>query len=161
MALDSALQASLDELRTRNAELQASRARIVTAAAESRRAIERGLGEALRTAAVRSPLPCAVEVDLPGRYPPDVEACVYFCCLEAVQNAGKHAGPGSEILVRVDGDGGGLRFEVSDDGAGFAGEAAEGHGFVTMRDCLGAVGGELRARSAPGAGTTVTGRVPA
>ena len=225
VALDSALQASLDELRTRNAELQASRARIVTAADESRRSIERdlhdgaqqhlvalavriglartlldadpaavpalldalradaqaaigavrelahgiyppllrerGLGEALRTAAVRSPLPCAVEVDLPGRYPPDVEACVYFCCLEAMQNAGKHAGPGSEILVSVNGDGDGLRFEVGDDGAGFAAGAAEGHGFVNMRDRLGAVGGQLAVRSAPGAGTTVSGWVPA
>jgi signal transduction histidine kinase len=224
VALDSALQASLEELRTRNAELQASRARIVTAADESRRAIERdlhdgaqqhlvalavriglartlldadpsavpglldglradaqaaiaavrelahgiyppllrerGLGEALRTAAVRSPLRCAVEVDLPGRYPPDVEACVYFCCLEAVQNAGKHAGPASEILVRVESDGDGLRFAVSDDGAGFAADAVEGHGFVNMRDRLGAVGGELTVRSAPGEGTTVSGRVP-
>lgn len=41
--LDSALQASLEEVRRRNVELQASRLRIVTAADESRRAIERNL----------------------------------------------------------------------------------------------------------------------
>jgi signal transduction histidine kinase len=223
--LDSALQASLEELRRRNAELQASRARIVTAADESRRAIERdlhdgaqqhlvalavkiglagvvaqadppalpglldqlrsdaqaaigavrelahgiyppllrdrGLGEALRTAATRSPLTCAVEVDLPGRYPPDVEACVYFCCLEAIQNAGKHAGTGARILVRVDGGDEELRFTVHDDGVGFTADDGAGHGFVNMRDRLGAVGGELAVESAPGAGATISGRLPA
>lgn len=41
--LDSALQASLEEVQQRNAELQASRLRIVTAADESRRTIERNL----------------------------------------------------------------------------------------------------------------------
>jgi hypothetical protein len=41
--LDSALQASLEELQVRNAELVASRARIVAAADESRRQIERNM----------------------------------------------------------------------------------------------------------------------
>ncbi len=41
--LDSALQASLDELRQRNQELRASRARIVAASDDSRRQIERNL----------------------------------------------------------------------------------------------------------------------
>ncbi|WP_232663640.1 sensor histidine kinase [Pseudonocardia sp. TRM90224] len=225
VALDSALQASLAELRRRNAELQASRTRIVKAADESRRAIERnlhdgaqqhlvalavkiglaravltadpeqlpalldqlrgeaqaaigavrelahgiyppllrerGLGEALRTAAVRSPLRCAVWVDLPGRFPRDVETCVYFCCLEAIQNAGKHAGSDAEILVRVTTSDGRLRFAVSDDGAGFdPGHGGSGHGFVNMRDRLGAVGGELEIVSAPGAGATISGTIP-
>ena len=85
---------------------------------------------------------------------------MYVCCLQAVQNAGKHAGGGAQILVRVEADGDGLRFVVSDDGAGFAPGTTEGHGFVNMRDRIGAVGGELTVSSAPGAGTTVTGRVP-
>ncbi|QJY48469.1 sensor histidine kinase [Pseudonocardia broussonetiae] len=225
VTLDSALQASLEELRTRNAELQASRARIVTAADESRRGIERdlhdgaqqhlvalavriglartvldadpaavpalldqlrtdaqaaigavrelahgiyppllrerGLGEALRTAAARSPLRCAVEVQATGRFGQDVESCVYFCCLEAIQNAGKHAGAGSEILVSVTHTDGVLRFRVSDDGAGFDPDAAgTGHGFVNMRDRLGAVGGTLEIVAAPGAGAAVVGSVP-
>ncbi len=226
--LDSALQASLEELQQRNAELQASRLRIVTAADESRRMIERnlhdgaqqhlvalavklglarqlmgsdpgiaaaqleerradvqttiaavrelahgiyppllrqqGLGEALRTAATRSPLPCAVEVDLPGRYPVEVETAVYFCCLEAIQNAGKHAGDGASITVRVDSNGPWLRFDVTDDGAGFAagpGGADNGHGFLNMRDRLGAIGGSLDIEAAPSSGVTVRGSVPA
>jgi signal transduction histidine kinase len=121
---------------------------------------DRGLGEALRTAAVRSPLPCAVEVELTERYPQDAEACVYFCCLEAIQNAGKHAGGGAEIMVRVDHTDGALRFRVTDDGAGFDPSAGSaGHGFVNMRDRLGAVGGVLEVASGTG-GTTIAGSIP-
>ncbi|HEX6443705.1 MAG TPA: histidine kinase [Streptosporangiales bacterium] len=225
MRLDTALQASLSELELRNAELQASRLRIVTAADSSRRAIERdlhdgaqqhlvalsvklglarelvqqdaataselldqlradvqetiqvlrelahgiyppllrdhGLEQALASVARRAALPCEVCVDLPGRYPEEIEAAAYFCCLEAIQNAGKHAGQGAEIAVRVWSEDGALRFEVADDGAGFAPDAASGHGFVNMTDRLGAIGGTLSVESHPGKGTRVTGRVPA
>ncbi|SDU88970.1 sensor histidine kinase [Jiangella alkaliphila] len=220
--LDSALQASLEELRRRNAELQASRARIVSAADASRRQIERnlhdgaqqrlvalavklglarrlatgdsaalleelrtdvqetltelrelahgiyppllrehGLGEALRNAAGRAAVPTTVEAD-GARYLPEAEAAVYFCCLEALQNAGKHAGPGASATVRVGGSAsGGLEFEVADDGAGFDPAAtSESHGFVNMRDRLGAFGGELTVDSAPGAGTVIRGTIP-
>ena len=51
--------------------------------------------------------------------PPDVEAAVYFCCLEAMQNAGKHAGEGSTLTITVDADDHVLRFAVADNGAGF------------------------------------------
>ncbi len=122
---------------------------------------DRGLGEALRTAAARSPLACTVEVDLPGRYSEDVEAATYFCCLEALQNAGKHAGPGAEVNVRVGGDGSSLWFEVSDDGIGLDADAAQGHGFVNMRDRLGAIGGQLSVDSSPGRGTRVCAKIAA
>ncbi len=100
---------------------------------------------------------------------------MYFCCLEAMQNAGKHAGEGAEITVTVVGRGrlrsrtadgdtqgaGVLRFTVHDDGAGFdVGAGGAGHGFVNMRDRLGAIGGELAIASTPGAGATVTGIIP-
>src|SRR5690606_33049742 len=87
---------------------------------------------------------------------------VYFCCLEAIQNAGKHAGASAAITVRVDAEDGRLRFAVSDDGRGFdVGAAAAGHGFVNMRDRLGAVGGDLVVESTPGVGTTIRGTLPA
>jgi signal transduction histidine kinase len=224
MRLDSALQASLEELRQRNEELQASRLRIVTAADASRRAIERdlhdgaqqhlvalsvklglarelikedpglvaelleelhndvqttnatfrelahgiyppllrnhGLGEALRSVTRRVPLPYAVDVDLPGRYPEQVEAAVYFCCLEAIQNAGKYAGPDACIEVTINIVDGRLRFTVSDTGVGFDPGQNGGHGFVNMTDRLGAIGGVLKVTSAPGAGTTISGEIP-
>ncbi|HEY3717390.1 MAG TPA: GAF domain-containing sensor histidine kinase [Jatrophihabitantaceae bacterium] len=121
----------------------------------------RGLGEALRTAVARSPLACSVDVDLPERYPEEAETAAYFCCLEALQNAGKHAGATAEVTVRVGGDGTALWFEVADDGVGFeAAGAASGHGFVNMRDRLGAIGGQLSVESTPGHGTRVSARIP-
>ncbi len=228
--LDSALQASLDEVRQRNLELRASRARIVAASDQSRRQIERnlhdgaqqhlvamavkiglarrmlatdpttadamleelrgdvqdtltelrelahgiyppllrdrGLFEALQTAANRASLPTTVDADGTGRYAEGVETAVYFCCLEAMQNAGKHAGEGAELTVKISVDASedacpALCFSVHDDGTGFdPAIGAMGHGFVNMRDRLGAIGGTLEVRSAVGSGTTVAGRIP-
>jgi signal transduction histidine kinase len=224
MRLDSALQASLEQLRQRNEELKASRLRIVTASDASRRAIERdlhdgaqqhlvalsvklgltrelikedpeavaelldelhgdvqttnaafrelahgiyppllrnhGLGEALRSVTRRIPLPYTVDVDLPERYPEQAEAAVYFCCLEAVQNAGKYAGPDASVDVVIRAEDGRLRFTVADDGKGFDAGQERGHGFVNMADRLGAIGGVLTVDSTPGAGTTVRGEIP-
>ena len=52
-----------------------------------------GLTGALHAAARRSPIPASVHTRSVGRYPAELESAVYFCCLEALQNAGKHAGP--------------------------------------------------------------------
>ncbi len=223
--LDSALQVSLEEVRAKALELQASRARIVATADHERRKIERdlhdgaqqnlvalavnlrlardllsgdpessagildelaasvrdtidelralahgiyppllmesGLPAALRTAAARCPLLTEVDAAV-GRYPSEVEASVYFCVLEALQNAAKHA-PGATVAIRLWEEAGALRFEVVDDGPGLAGGGdarAEGHGFVNMADRVGALGGSVVWTSAPGAGVMVTGSVP-
>ena len=222
--LDSALEASLEELRRQADELRASRARIVAATDAERRRIERdlhdgaqqhlvalavnlriarqlnepgnaevnelleqlrqdmreaiqqlrdfahgiyppllmdaGLGQALAAAAARAPVPARVQADV-GRYPQEIESAVYFCCLEALQNAGKYAGDGAKATVHIHEDGGRLVFEVKDDGQGFDTQAKGlGAGFTNMNDRLGAIGGELRVESAPGAGTKLTGTVP-
>lgn len=122
---------------------------------------DRGLGEALRTAANRSPLPCTVDVDVPGRYPEQVETAAYFCSLEALQNAGKYAGEGATVAVHVHGDATTLRLEITDDGAGFdAANTGFGHGFINMQDRLGAISGELSVESSVGSGTTVRASIP-
>jgi len=229
--LDTALQASLDELRLRNVELQQSRARIVSAGDAERRKLERnlhdgaqqhlvalavklrlaadaveddpddavamideikgdvqnaiaelralahgifppllvsgGLAEALPAAAGRAAIPTTVELDGVGRYGNDIEAAVYFCTVEALQNAGKHAGDDASARIRVTQAGGDeLRFEIQDDGVGFDASArlaagqGLGHGFVNMADRLGAIGGTVSVHSAPGQGTTITGVIP-
>ncbi len=119
-----------------------------------------GLGRALEAAASRSPL--AVTVVAPGirRYSADIEAAVYFCCLEALQNAAKHA-PGADVVVRLWEESGGLLFSVRDDGPGFdAALARLGHGYSNMADRLGAIGGTMRWQSEPGHGATVQGSIP-
>jgi len=124
--------------------------------------VDRGLPEALSAAAGRSALPAQVMAEEIGRYPAEVEAAVYFCCLEAMQNAGKHAGEGSTVTVKVWEEAGALLFEVADDGAGFDPSRREtpGAGFVNMGDRVGAIGGSFGVQSAPGRGTRVSGRVP-
>jgi signal transduction histidine kinase len=119
-----------------------------------------GLGEALRAAGNRSPLAVAVSTDGIGRYTPEIEAAIYFCCLEALQNAAKHA-PEARVGVRVWEESGGLLFSVSDDGPGFeSATATGGQGFVNMADRLGAIGGTVRWESQPGQGARVLGTVP-
>ena len=119
-----------------------------------------GLGEALRAAASRSPLAVRVSGQGIGRYSPEIEAAVYFCCLEALQNAAKHA-PSASVEVRLWEESGGLVFCVSDDGPGFdADRARKGHGFVNMADRLGAIGGTIRWQSGPAQGAQIHGTIP-
>ncbi len=122
--------------------------------------VDSGLGEALRAVSNRSPLDIELATVGIGRYGSDVEAAVYFCCLEALQNAGKHA-PESHVNLRIWEESGGLLFEVADDGPGFDIRLArQGHGYVNMSDRLGAIGGLVRWESQVGHGTTIRGSVP-
>jgi signal transduction histidine kinase len=122
--------------------------------------VDSGLVEALRAAGSRNPLPVTIVADGVGRYPTETEAAVYFCCLEALQNAAKHA-PDARIEVRLREESGGLLFTVSDDGPGFdPQEAQRGHGYVNMADRLGAIGGTVRWESEIGKGSQVHGSVP-
>ena len=119
--------------------------------------VERGLAEALRAAGRSAPIPTIVDADRIGRYPPEIEATVYFACMEALQNVAKHARGARGAVISVSHNPH-LRFEVRDDGAGFRpGDAGAGSGLTNLRDRLAAVGGALDVESAPGRGTRVTG----
>jgi signal transduction histidine kinase len=121
---------------------------------------DQGLGPALRAQAGRTPLPVQVEADGIGRYPRDAEAAVYFCILEALQNTAKYA-RASQAAVALSCPGSHLEFTVSDDGTGFdTAKATYGTGLQGMADRLAAAGGTLRINSAPGNGTTISGRLP-
>jgi signal transduction histidine kinase len=120
---------------------------------------DRGLGAALAAQARKAALPVDVEADGVGRFPREVEAAVYFCCLEALQNVAKYANA-SRARIRLSSDDAVLRFEVSDDGAGFdAGSTAYGTGLQGMADRLDAVRGSFQVVSSPGGGTVVAGTV--
>jgi signal transduction histidine kinase len=122
---------------------------------------DRGLAEALSYAARGAPIATRVEAADLSRFDPEVEATVYFCCLEALQNVAKHAGQGARATVRVWEREGGLLFEVVDDGDGFASEQGRrGAGITNMQDRLGAIRGDLRVESIPGQGTRVVGTIP-
>ena len=120
-----------------------------------------GLAEALGAACRRMAIPVRLEAEGMGRYPPELEAAVYYCCLEALQNAAKYAGDGTSATLKLWEEAEVLQFQVDDDGAGFdPAHAVAGAGLTNMRDRIGAVGGTLRIESAPGAGTHVHGAVP-
>ena len=121
---------------------------------------DRGLAAALEAQARKVPFPVQVEPNGIGRYPRDAEATVYFCVLEALQNAAKYA-DASRAVVRLSEENGRLVFSVSDDGAGFDVERSRsGTGLQNMADRVDAMGGSLDVDSSPGLGTTVTGRIP-
>jgi signal transduction histidine kinase len=121
---------------------------------------ERGLSEALRAAARNSPI--AVEVrGRVRRYSEDVEVAVYFCCLEALQNVAKHAGPDATATVSLSEDTRHLSFEVRDSGVGFNPKTVlSGSGLINMRDRADAVGGAIEVTARRGRGTSVCGSVP-
>jgi signal transduction histidine kinase len=122
---------------------------------------DRGLAAALEAQARKAAVAVTVEAEGIGRFPQDVEATVYFCALEALNNVAKYA-EASHATVRLTNGASELRFEVADDGRGFDPTVVGyGTGLQGMADRVAAVGGELTVRSAPGDGTAVAGRVPA
>jgi signal transduction histidine kinase len=121
---------------------------------------DKGLGPALEAQARRSPVRVDVEVNGLGRLPQEVEAAVYFSCLEALQNVAKYAQAGS-VRMRIAREERDVRFEVMDDGRGFDPAISSfGTGLQGIADRLSALDGDVEIVSSPGAGTTVSGRIP-
>ena len=121
---------------------------------------DKGLGAALEAQARKAALPVSIETDGVGRYEQPVEAAVYFCTLEALNNVAKYAAA-SNATVALEQRNGHLWFTVIDDGAGFDTNATSyGTGLQGMADRLDAIGGTLQVTSTPGAGTSVSGSVP-
>jgi signal transduction histidine kinase len=122
---------------------------------------DQGLPAAIAAHAGRAPQPVSVDADGAGRYPADVETAVYFCCVEALQNAARHA-PDATVRIRLEESDGEVAFRVEDDGPGFDGSGAvrSGTGLQHMSDRLAALGGSLQIDARPGAGTAIAGRIP-
>jgi signal transduction histidine kinase len=153
------------------AEAIASIARLAAEAADDLRDLSHGIYpvlltdhgpvQALRAVARSSPTPIRVVDEGLGRCPEAVEAAIYFCSLEAIQNAIKHAGDDAQVTVTLGREPACVWFEVADDGVGMQSPAqGDGIGVRCMRERIEAVGGRVEIVSFPGAGTYVRGRVP-
>jgi signal transduction histidine kinase len=114
-----------------------------------------GLAEALPAVAARSPVPVTINLQGLRRYPASIEAALYFCCSEALQNAIKHGGPDTTVTITAHVDDRLLTLTISDTGRGFD-PATIGTGLTNMTDRLSAIGGHLVIDTAPGRGTRVT-----
>ncbi|MFL5950546.1 MAG: sensor histidine kinase [Gaiellaceae bacterium] len=116
-----------------------------------------GLERALASAAWRATQPTTVTASGLDRYSPDIEAAVYFCCLESLQNAARHSGA-QAVEIRVWANNGDLCFSVDDDGVGYeAAQAPTGSGLANMRDRLAVFGGTLSVEPRMPHGTSVRG----
>ena len=121
---------------------------------------DKGLHAALDAQARKSPVPVSVECDDLGRFPQDVEAAIYFSCLEALQNVTKYANA-SQVRITLDRSDGVLTFAVADDGVGFdPGATTDGTGLQGIADRLDALGGTFAVTSGADTGTEVSGSVP-
>jgi signal transduction histidine kinase len=121
---------------------------------------DRGLVDALTSVAAEASRPVHLRTYAVTRQPPEIETAVYFTCMEALQNAIKHAAGASGVWVTLRQDDE-LRFEVRDDGPGFRPTGTDGVGGLrNMRDRVEAIGGRLTIDTAPGHGTRVIGVIP-
>jgi signal transduction histidine kinase len=120
-----------------------------------------GLPAALREAAARAGLPATFESAGTGRYPPGLEAALYFCCLEALQNIAKHAGEDPRVAIVLAERDHHLLLEVADTGRGFdSSKITTSSGLTNMTDRVGALGGALEITSSEGQGTTIAAIIP-
>ena len=122
--------------------------------------LAQGLTHPLAEAAQRAPIPVVFRARGVGRYPSDVEAAIYFCCLEALQNAEKHSGQDTTVTIDIIGSDDALSFTVRDSGRGFDQTRAQGQGLRNMFERMNGIGGWLSIESRAGQGTTISGGIP-
>lgn len=132
---------------------------------------ELGTGPAVRALIDRTTATAGLEIELTvdlayeqgrtkARHAPELENTLYRLVQEALTNIVKHAGA-TRVTVALIEDGATVRLSVTDDGAGFHTDAAsEGFGLIGMRERVALLAGDLEFDSQPGAGTTVTARIP-
>ena len=119
-----------------------------------------GVAQALRSQAARS----AIDVTLRGTAPrssEQAEEAIYFSCLEAIQNAAKHAGRTARVELRLRHSNGRLHVRIADDGVGFdAARTRSQAGLRNIRDRIQDLGGTFSAASKSGCGTVLTLSLP-
>ena len=116
---------------------------------------------ALKQAVRAAPVPTTVSGVNVGRYRPELERAIYFCCLEALQNTYKHAHTATAAHVRIATRAAELTFEITDNGPGLdLATVAPGAGLRNMQERVASLEGSLRIDAARGRGTRITGSIP-
>ena len=122
---------------------------------------DQGLAAALGVAAGDAPISTTVVAEARLRYAPEIENAVYFCCVEVLQNAAKHAGHAAAVHITVAERDDSVCFDVHDNGAGFDLDAVPaGVGLTNIRDRVAAVRGHVNIESTPGRGTCISATIP-
>jgi len=147
------IDGSLDELRSSLDELRRLAQGIHPAVLS-----DHGLEAALRSLAVRAPVPVELEGALGGRLPAAIETAAYFVVSEGLANVAKYA-QATHATVRLERGGGRLVIEVSDDGRGGASPAG-GSGLRGLSDRVAALDGALVVSSPAGRGTRLRAELP-
>jgi signal transduction histidine kinase len=119
---------------------------------------DRGLGPAVQGLADRVPLPVDVDVELPERPSPAIEAAAYFVVAEALTNVARYA-KAHEARVEIRRVNDAIVVTVSDDGVGGA-NVDSGTGLRGLQDRLAALDGTLGIASPAGKGTTLHALIP-
>ena len=119
---------------------------------------DRGLSGAVQAIALDMAIPVSTDVQLDGRPPAPVEACVYFAVAECLANIGKHSGAEQAWITLAHADGR-LTAIVGDDGCGGADPAA-GTGMLGVMRRLAAFDGTMSVSSPDGGPTLITLEVP-
>ena len=99
---------------------------------------------------------------LPNALPKELTLCLFRIAQEALRNAVRHSGATHvRVIIRKSSDA--IHVAVIDDGRGFemnSTSLSEGLGFISMRERLRIVGGELQIHSQPAQGTRIEVSVP-
>jgi signal transduction histidine kinase len=118
--------------------------------------LDRGLVEALRAVAATAVISTRVEAKAIRRYSPEIEATVYFCCVEVLQAAADNSEAVEHATIRLSDSHDTLRFDVNVVGGGD--EPWTKRSLIGVSDRLCALGGRLTITSATG-GTCITGTI--
>lgn len=122
-----------------------------------------GISERLESLRIRAGIEGLIDARIPSDVPHAIQGLVLKNISEAINNVEKHA-HATRITVVAETVDGGLRVQVTDDGAGFVvseSTRVPGHiGLVAMRERAQLAGGWCRIQSDPGAGTKVEFWVP-
>jgi len=121
--------------------------------------VDLGLGEAIKSLALRSTIPVTLLEVPSGRLDTVAETVGYYVIAEAIANAQKYS-QASVIQVRAHAGPDSLRIDVFDDGRGGAAERP-GSGLEGLRDRAEAMGGTMALESRDGSGTRITVAIPA